>query len=287
MRPTIVVLSPVVATKDPSVPNYSAPAAACAGEILRLLKDRPYPLSLTDIQRWLDRTKSLSFRVLRELESQEFVKRDGHGNYRLGIEAFEVGAAYLSQFDFIEVTRRIVQELAEEAGETVNLGVLRRGDVIYLMKYIGHSSFVTISRVGGTVPASCVAVGKALLSQLPKGELASVTAGHLMQMTPNSITSLEELERDLEKTRIRGYAIDREEAVLGRCGLAVTVEGFDTENGLAAVSLSTAAHLFEERQERLLELLLAAKRRIDREAATRESMNQFDTIGAAGKGLAG
>ena len=167
-------------------PNYAAPAASCAADILRVLSHSAVPISLADLERRTVRTKSLVFRVLRELEQSQFVRRDPAGRYRLGIQAFELGPAYLTQSNFSEQIREDLQDLATQTGETANLGVLRGTEVLYLMKFVGSSSYVTISRVGGRVPANCVAIGKALLAERSDDELRRIFRDPLPRMTPHS-----------------------------------------------------------------------------------------------------
>ena len=84
---------------------YSAPAAACAAEVLHALRTSDGPVTLAQLERQLPRSKSLIFRVLRELEAREFVMRDHAGGFRLGIEAFEMATAYLGQWAFADVVR--------------------------------------------------------------------------------------------------------------------------------------------------------------------------------------
>jgi len=253
--------------------TYSAPAAACAAQILRAFRTSSSPLSLADIERQLEQSKSLIYRVLHELVDHGFVARDLNGRYRLGIETFEMGTAYLNQAGFTEVVREILQELAKEAQETVNLGLLRGGEVMYVMKFVGPSSYVTISRVGGRVPANCIAVGKALLARLPDSEIRKLLTDPLPQMTPNSISSVDELIQSLAQVRETGYGCDVEEAALGRCGLAVAVKGVEPTGELAALSVSTDSITFPQRQAELLELLRGASDRIEREAIARSSLS--------------
>lgn len=253
----------------PQKKNYAAPAAACAAEVLRVLRTANAPVSLADLERMLPRTKSLIFRVLRELADKELVMRDPNGRYRLGIEAFEIGAAYLSQADSTEIVRQVLQELAYTAGETVNLGVLRDNEVLYVMKFLGPKAFVTISRVGGRVPANCIAIGKILLAELTEDQLQRAFTEPLPQLTHNSIQSMEDLMTELRRTRARGYAVDEEEAVLGRCGLAVLTRGPTPSLHTVAISLSTERESFDERSEELLKHLVSAAERIEREMAAR------------------
>ncbi|MCU1440641.1 MAG: hypothetical protein JWP85_1638 [Rhodoglobus sp.] len=253
--------------------KYSAPAAGCAGEILLALAEAGDALTLTELERGIGRSKTLVFRALRELEQLQLVARVGDHRYRLGLAAFEVGAAFLTQGQIDDSIRTTLRDLADESGESTNLGVLRGSEVLYLMKYEGHGAYVTLSRVGGRVPATCTAIGKALLSTLSSDELHAIVHDPLPQMTPASISRMTELEVNLAETRERGYAVDMGEAVPGRGGLAVTIPFLGHEAKYAAISLSTVLERVGERHdEHLLGLLLEARERIVREVETRRAL---------------
>lgn len=252
--------------------TYSAPAAACAAEVLHALKSSDAPLTLAQMERILPRSKSLIFRVLRELEVHELVMRDSVGRFRLGIEAFEMATAYLHQWAFADVVRQTLEQLAQETGDTVNLGVLRGGEVLYLMKFQGASTYVTISRVGGRVPANCVAIGKALLAELSDAEVRSRFTEPLPQMTERSVKTIDGLLGELRTARRDGYAIDREQAALGRCAVAMTTHTASSPHDPSAISISTAAAGFDDRVEGLLESVRRARDVLDRDRQTRTAL---------------
>jgi len=253
-------------------PRYAAPAAACAAQVLRELAKAGHPLSLSDLERATGRSKTLVFRSLRELENLQFVVRVPDRRYRLGLSAFEVGAAFITQPDIDDSVRATLRRLADDSGESANLGVLRSNEVLYLMKFESRASFVTLSRVGGRVPATCTAIGKALLAMLDPEQLRTTFSDPLPQMTSDSICGLDELERDLALTRERGYAVDMGEAVPGRGGLAVTIPFLGDDARWAAISLSTDIdRIRDEKLGTLLDMLLDAKTRIIREMETRRA----------------
>ena len=70
---------------------YAAPAAACAAEVLLALAKAPEPLSMSALAKMTGRTKSLVFRVIRELEVTDCVRVSEDGRYSLGISALELG----------------------------------------------------------------------------------------------------------------------------------------------------------------------------------------------------
>lgn len=252
--------------------TYSAPAAACAADVLHALKASDIPLSLAQLERSLSRSKSLIFRVLRELETRELIARDSAGRYRLGIEAFEMGAAYLNQSTYTDVIRRVLEQLARETRDTVNLGVLRGNDVLYVMKFPGASSYVTISRVGGRVPANCVAIGKALLAELSDADIRSRFSHPLPQMTEHSVQTVDDLLTEVAYARRNGYAIDREQAALGRCAMAVTAGALQPGGDDMAISISTAATDFDLHIQFLLGQLQHARSIIERDREARVAL---------------
>lgn len=257
---------------------YAAPAAACAAEVLTALKRADGAQSLAQLERVVPRSKSLIFRVLRELESHDLVAREVSGRYRLGIESFELGAAYLTHMSYADVVRETLAQLAKDTGDTVNMGVLRDADVLYVMKFPGASAYVTISRIGGRVPANCVAIGKALLAQLTDEDLRARMPQPLPKMTERSVGRLDDLLLELERVRDRGYAVDREQAALGRCALAVAVD-FGESSEPAAISVSTDAASFGERLEGLVARLIHARETLERDWHTRMAMGQGDHDG--------
>lgn len=89
--------------------------------------------------------------------------------------------------------------LAELYGETVHLAVLERGRVLYLEKQQGNRAIqVNITGVGAYLYAHASALGKVLLSGLSEKEVIAVVRTHgLPALTPNTITTLEELLSEL------------------------------------------------------------------------------------------
>jgi DNA-binding IclR family transcriptional regulator len=86
-----------------------------------------------------------------------------------------------------------------------------------------------------------------------------LTNGVLSPRTPNIITDPEALARELEATRLRGYAVDREEFALGVGGLSVPLfEG--TQPLCRTLSISAPIHRFNNREmfELYLTTLLTA-----------------------------
>ena len=257
----------------PSGPEYRAPAALCAAKILHLLARVNGPLTLAEIVRSSSQSKSLVFRVLVELTREGLVETRPDGGYTLGFQVLELGAAYAAKNDFGMTTSRQLRELSEQSGQTVNLGVLRGMEIVYLLKYPGASSYVTISHVGGRVPANCVALGKALLAELPDDQLDELIGPEpLVRMTPYSLTEPKDLRLDIDRVRVDGYAVDRDQAVQGRSGLAVALASGASET--VGISISIDSALFDEHSPALLEQLIGVRDRLRDQIAARHALGE-------------
>ena len=106
-------------------------------------------------------------------------------------------------------------------------------------------------------------VGKALIAHLPPAEVGPMLQRRgLYKRTPQTITIVSRLMRDLEKVRELGYAIDDEENSPGvRC---VAAPIFNSESGIeAALGLSGTTYQFDRASvPKIAELVKAASRKI-------------------------
>ena len=135
-----------------------------------------------------------------------------NGKYRLGLEVFSLGAIVLEQMGLGRTSYPFMEELSQISRETVNLGVLRHGQVMYVQKIESQELLRAGLTVGSRVPVHCTAIGKILLAYMPEPQLEEVVRKRgLAQHGPNCITSLDRLKAHLAGVRERGYSVDDEE----------------------------------------------------------------------------
>lgn len=185
--------------------------------------------------------KSSVHRTLAALRERGFASQQDDGRYLMGWELLRVAFDFYERLDVRSVLRPLLVRLGDEFNETVHLGVLDGGDVVYMDKLESTHPITLTSRVGGRNPAHCTAVGKALLAwTYPTGETLRAWAdrqGTLASRTPNSITTVGALVAEAARIRADGYARDREESEVGvRCLAAPVFLGADVPR--AAVSIS-------------------------------------------------
>ena len=265
-----------------STPPYAAPAAACAADLLSTLAENGAAMNLTDLARSVNRTKSLVYRVMSELEKAELVERLESGRYKLGMTALLLGGAYVSSAFFRDFVDRELRRLATEIGETAYLATLEGNSIRIRAGHEGKNAVAMASLMGKVIPANCAASGKALLAHLPTRAVRRLFGGGMRGLTSRSIVDVDVLLQELESIRSMGFATDEGETHPSLAGLACTIHGRATAGGplalrvpdlimasgddFLAIGMSLSIERLEDRHE-LVEALKESASRVERETA--------------------
>lgn len=220
------------------------------------------PCRVTDLAQAFGMARSNAHRTLQTLVECGWAVQDSDTSaYRPSLRLFELGALVSEASDIGSLLRPHLAALAQQTGETIHLAVLDGAEIVYLDKFDSPLPVAAYSRIGGRAAAYCVASGKALLAAaaLDKAALRE-SLGRLVAHTPHSITDIDALLLELERTRVRGHAENREEWRLGVCGLGAPVFNARGE-AVAAVGMSVPSIRFARTQAReLAERLMACAR---------------------------
>jgi IclR family acetate operon transcriptional repressor len=235
-------------TLDQRTDQHRRPAAdaaqSSASKTLALLeaisKARGNSFGVTEVAANIGVPKSTAHRLLKALEEHGFVGRSG-SRYRVGGSFFELSeAARWSEYgELRDVASRPLNMLFERSDAiAVHLATLSGRDVLYLDKVTRPAGTRLPSRVGGRFPATCTALGKAILAFSPRSTVLDVIGQPLTRVTPYSVALRKQFLDQLAKAHAVGYAIEREEACHGTICVAAPVlrEG----EAIAAVSLSVS-----------------------------------------------
>jgi DNA-binding IclR family transcriptional regulator len=80
-----------------------------------------------------------------------------------------------------------------------------------------------ILEVGSLLPLHATALGKAVLAYLDQEVRVDLVGGEPAKLTGQTLVTSAALGRDLDAVRERGYALEKEEAVLGEGGVAAPI----------------------------------------------------------------
>lgn len=191
--------------------------------ILDLLAERS-EAGVTEIAYAIGVHKSTASRLLASLEAGRLVEQTTHrGSFRLGFGLMRLAAPVSGRMDVTREGLPVLEALAAEVGETVNLAVLRGTDVVNLEQVRGPATITTVNWVGQPTPLHATSSGKVLLAAFAPDDLAAFLARPLPRFTPQTITEAPELERELVRVREQGYATTTEELELGLDAVAAPV----------------------------------------------------------------
>lgn len=220
---------------------------------------------MTDLCEETGINKSSMFSLLRTMETLGWVVKDAGERYVLG-----AGISYYNTVynDSLKQNMNLVERFLAESvqsvgavGETFQLSVLDRDEIIYLAKQEGQSLVRLESSPGMRFPAHATAMGKMMLALLPEEELERRYPGKMLPaVTSRTLTDWSEFTAALAEIRKTGYALDQEEIIQGiSCVAAPVLDA--SGKAVAAVSTSMLQHAFTAKQEAAVRevTLLAAK----------------------------
>jgi DNA-binding IclR family transcriptional regulator len=166
-------------------------------------------LRLIEISQRLGLHKSTAHRLLSLLKKKGLVVIDPTTQlYSLGPALVELAWIVLRQQDLRSLCRPYLEHLRQATNETVSLNI-RMGNKRVCIEELPSDQEVKYSQAMGlTAPLHVGAPGKALLAFLSPDESERVLVTLTLEsLTPETITTLDTLRTELDKTRARGYAV--------------------------------------------------------------------------------
>lgn len=241
--------------------------------ILEVLARKRGSQSLADIAALMRIPKTTVFRILRTLQREGYVQQDpATRQFKLGPKVLGLATAYLGGLDLREVARPALTDLRQRSEETVHLGLLDEGEVLYVEKVDSPQTIRMSSRIGARAPAHCTALGKAMLAHLPPEQVDQIIERHgLPSYTRATLTDPLALKAELASVRARGVAFDRQEHEEDVCCVAAPV--YEAQGRVvAALSVSGPAfRLTPERMEEVAGWVLDASRQVSQQLGFTEA----------------
>ena len=170
--------------------------------------------------------------------------------------------------DLREEIRPFLIQLSHEVNETVDLSVLNNGKMFFVDQIVAPHPLQATSHPGVSFPLHCTANGKAILASLPIARLEKLLPEHLQQYTDHTITSRDELLKELEVVRKEGVSFAREEHIHGICAVAQCL--WTSMGNLSAVSIPVPSTRFYGNEEKLAAALLNTCQTINQHFAIKQ-----------------
>jgi DNA-binding IclR family transcriptional regulator len=250
------------------------------------------PITLGDLADRLGLTRSTTHRLASALADRRYLTFVPRSGYTLGPKLLQLGFRVRDELDLPRVASPQLERLALLTEDTVHLGVLDRGRVLYLDKIAGKRRINISSRVGELQPVASTGLGKALILDHDEESWENFfRAENGGQRTPNA---LQEWLARMRNYAQAGYAFDLEENEdQVRC-VAAPVRDV-AGNITAAISVSSAAqYMNDQRMQALTKDVVETARRISEDlgwtgtptAAVTSGRSAAESGGTSGPGSA-
>ncbi|WP_205042294.1 IclR family transcriptional regulator [Rhodoligotrophos defluvii] len=251
-------LEVLVPSKDILRASGQVQSLSRALKLLNSLSHHPQGLSLSEVAHEVGLPTSTAHRLLTTLQNERYVRFDQErSTWLIGVQSFRVGSAFVRSRDLVSMARPFMRRLMEQAGETVNLAIHDRSEVVYLAQVECQKMMRAVVGPGGRTLLHSSACGKVLMAHLKESDACRILMGQeLRRETPNTLTTIDALRREMAAIRSRGYAIDNEETAVGlRCIASVICD----EHGAPLAALSVSGPSARLTDGRLAGLGLAVK----------------------------
>ncbi len=225
----------------PTSPTAGARVASVsrALRVLEAFAGHPDGVALSWLSAELGYGKASLSKILTTMERDGFVRRDPlSARFHLSWRLLGLAFSHAHRMGIQRLAAPILQSLADETDELVQLAVVENNHVLFVAKAEGPGQRMRMMPlVGVAAPVHATASGKVWLASLPRWEAASVLAAQgSPRLAPRTITSPARLLAQLRDVRARGYAVVDEELVEGGRAVAAPIVSGERVVGTVAVS---------------------------------------------------
>ncbi|MFF0338347.1 IclR family transcriptional regulator [Kribbella sp. NPDC004875] len=219
-------------------------------DVLEVLEDAPRGLRLSELARRANLHVATTLRILTTLEARGRVEHDGT-HYRAGARLLFGAHAYLTTSPLALAARSVLQDLSSETGLTSSVFVRTGAHRAIIARVEGSDPLRYALPVGERLPLH-LGAGKMLIAHLPEDELEPLIAEVTPFVTASGVeVTAAALRRELRGIAASGFAVSRDDRILGGRSVSAPVRGADDEV-LAAIQVAGNEETFPTRRTKAL-----------------------------------
>lgn len=244
---------------------YFVPGLHRGLQVLEAVGRSDKPLSVTELSRMLELSRSSVFRLVYTLQFMEFLRpTQDQKHFELGARVLNLGFVYLAKQSIISVARRELEVLRDETGISTHLAIRDGLDVLFLDCIQAKTGFLSNMNVGARLPAYASPMGWLMLGELSHREIIALYQGiEFEQFTEMTPTDLPSLTQAIARSTADGYVFSR--GIAERSGCSVTAPVFSADGKIAAaVDISGPESAFDasKPEQYYIDFVLLAAARI-------------------------
>jgi DNA-binding IclR family transcriptional regulator len=211
---------------EPPPDEPSGSALAKGFTLLEAVLAAEGPVQLADLAQRLRLPKASVHRLLLQLEAAKLLRRDLTGKAWLQAPRLvDLSFRAVQRAARMDPVHAVLRRLVDEIGESVNLAVLDRDEVVYVDRVECNWPLRTNFQPGSRVPIHCTASGKMFLAAIDRDHLDRLVGdgSRLPAYTGRTITRRADLDAELARIREDWIAVNDQEYMVGLVGVGVPV----------------------------------------------------------------
>ena len=229
-----------MADQDRSHPRDFVASLEKGLKVLLCFERKRSKLNLSEVARLTGYTPATARRLLMTLQELDYLHGDGK-RFWVAPRTLLLARPYLMSRPAPQLAQPVLDTLADRTRQSASLGLLLDQEVLIIARSTARRTLSTGLGIGSRLPAFCSAIGRAVLSTLPRADVARyLAATPLESYTPLTVRDVASATEQVEHCRIYGWAECDEELELGVRSIAVPISSFPDKT-IAAVSLSVRA----------------------------------------------
>lgn len=194
------------------------PAVMRTLDVLENLFTSARPKSLAELSKELKIPQASLFRILKSMAIRDYISviEEVPYKYVVGYKAIQLVTDYRKKFNNIDIIKPVMENLTYKTHQTAQYAVFQNNIFYYIEQVLSTAELNFIAQLYKPLEINTSAGAKIILANLPLEVQNSYLAGAtLHRKTPNTITDMDELKKDLQRSYLRGYALDNEEFAMG------------------------------------------------------------------------
>ncbi|MBI5292105.1 MAG: IclR family transcriptional regulator [Chloroflexi bacterium] len=249
-------------------PYYFLSTVGRAVTVLEQFMNSEAELGVTEVAHRLNMHKSVTHRLIATLVDLGLLAPGAvSGTYRLGVKSLELGLSYLRNSPLERVAQYHLTQLAERLPEMAfHVAILDGTQIVYQKSVTGPNVRWMSATLGHRQQAYCTSLGKVLLAYFSPPSLENyLSSVELKPFTSTTITSPDDLRRELGRIRMQEWAHDNQESVQDHVCVGAPIRDH-TGQVIAALSIAGLSEHFQRYSlEKLVEIVKGASNDISYE----------------------
>lgn len=226
-------------------------------------------LSIVDIYNKTNISRSSIYRILNILKDLGYINKyrnKAEDLWKLDLKFLNLYNNMLTKLDIRNEIKDILEKLAEETKEIVELGVLYNGKVMFLDVIKKYNSLINVPGIGAIVDINCCVAGIVLATYLDEEQLNSIISKiDFTQITEYTINNETQIRAELKKVKEKEYSIDDQGYAIGHRCIGAPILDY---SGEVIASVNIAGHISSITNDKIECLANIVKKRA-REASKR------------------